>query len=178
MVVVSEAQPAGAAGSRSLWPNGAAGSRANSEWRTSTYGGGALVRRTLIKAFMNAGEVLLVGSTAIAQGTSDILVYNPGLVTGAVGAEAIPAPGSASFSCNAQRTAVGAPAFQGVITSRTQELTGSDTIPASVPGAYVPCHYTAPVKGIYDIAFLGPNGFSDATQTGSGRRRRPSYQRE
>jgi uncharacterized repeat protein (TIGR01451 family) len=159
--------PAYAAGSRNLWPNGAAGNRANTEWRTSTYGGpGMLTRRTLIKAFMNAGDVLLVGSSAVGQGTSDILVYNPGLVTGAVGAEVVPVPASASFGCNAQRLAGGAPATQGEILNRAAELAGPDTIPASVAGAYVPCHYAAPATGIYDIAFLGPNGFSNNADGG------------
>jgi hypothetical protein len=157
------ASPAGfAAGSRNLWPSGAAGSRANSEWRTSSYGAGALARRTLLKAFLNAGEVLLLGSSAVGQGTGDVLVYHPGLVTGAVGAEVVPAPGSASFSCNAQRTAAGAPPFQGMIRSRAAELAGPDTIPSSVAGAYVPCHYAAPARGIYDIAFLGPAGFAQS----------------
>jgi uncharacterized repeat protein (TIGR01451 family) len=161
LLLLLASPPVFAAGSQNLWPNPPTGNRANSEWRTSTYGGGALFRRTLIKAFMNAGEVLLLGSSAVGQGTSDILVYNPGLVTGPVGAETVPLPGSASFSCNIQRTAIGAPAAQGIIASRAEELAGPDTIPASVAGAYVPCHYTAPVKGIYDIAFLGPNGFVD-----------------
>ena len=158
--LLATGQAATAAGSRNLWPNGAAGNRANSEWRTSSYGGGVLLRRTLVKAFMNSGEVLLLGSSAIAQGTSDILVYNPGLVTGAIGNEAVPAPASASFSCNAQRTAVGAPAAQGMITSRPQELAGPDTIPASIVSAYVPCHYAAPSTGVYDIVFEGPAGFA------------------
>jgi uncharacterized repeat protein (TIGR01451 family) len=166
LLVLFASPPVFAAGSANLWPNGAPGNRANNEWRTSSYGGGALARRTLLKAFMNAGEVLLLGSSAVGQGTSDILVYNPGVVTGAVGAEVVPAPGSASFSCNAQRLAGGAPPLQGMITSRAQELAGPDTIPASVAGAYVPCHYTAPAKGIYDIAFLGPNGFSDNADGG------------
>src|SRR5690242_17147740 len=156
-------------GSRNLWPNGAAGSRANTEWRaaTVTYGGGLLVRRTLIKAYMQSGEVVLLGSSAIGQGTSDILVYNPGLVTGPIGGETVPAPASASFSCNAQRTAGGAPVGQGMITTRAQELAGPDTIPAGgVSGGYVPCHYAAVSTGIYDIVFLGPDGFSsDANGT-------------
>src|SRR5690242_11022345 len=141
-------------GSRNLWPNGAAGSRANTEWRaaTVTYGGGLLVRRTLIKAYMQAGEVLLLGSSAIGQGTSDILVWNPGLVTGPIGAENVSAV--PSFSCNAQRTGA-----QGQITSRAEELAGPDTIPAGgVAGGYVPCNYTAPSTGIYDVAFVGPDG--------------------
>jgi uncharacterized repeat protein (TIGR01451 family) len=143
-----------AAGSGDLWPNGASGSRANTEWRAAsvTYGGGLLVRRTLIKAYMQAGEVLLLGSSAIGQGSSDILVWNPGLVTGAIGAENVSA--APSFSCNAQRTGT-----QGEITSRAAELAGPDTIPAGgVPGGYVPCNYTAPTTGVYDVAFVGPDG--------------------
>ena len=86
---------------------------------------------------MTAGQVLMLGSSAIGQGSSDILVYNPGLVAGPIGIETIPT--SASFSCNAQRLAGGAPASQGMITSRARELAGPDTIPTGgVPNAYVP----------------------------------------
>ena len=159
LVLLFASPPAFAAGSQNLWPSGASGNRANSEWRTSTYGGGALLRRTLVKAFLNAGEVLLLGSSAVGQGTSDILVYNPGRVTGLVGAEAIPALGTEDFSCNAQRTLLAAPAL-GEITTRAQELAGPDTIPSTPTGGYAPCHYTAPVRGVYDIAFLGPDGFA------------------
>ena len=167
LVLLSASPAVLAAGSQNLWPNGAPGNRANTEWRTSTYGGpGMLTRRTLIKAFMNAGEVLLLGSSAVGQGTSDILVYNPGLVTGAVGAEVVPVPASASFSCNTQRLAGGAPATQGEILNRAAELAGPDTIPTSGAGAYVPCHYIAPATGVYDIAFLGPNGFADNADGG------------
>jgi len=46
-----------------------------------------------------------------------------------------------------------------MITSRAQELAGPDTIPTGgVAGGYVPCHYSAPVTGTYDIAFIGPLG--------------------
>jgi uncharacterized repeat protein (TIGR01451 family) len=159
---MSSAEPVLAAGSANLWPSGAAGNRANTEWRTSTYGGGLLFRRTLIKVFMNAGEVVMLGSSAINVGTSDILVYTDAAVPGLIGAEAVPAPASASFSCNAQRTALGAPANQGMITSRAEELAGPDTIPTGgVAGGYVPCHFTAPSAGIYNIVFMGPNGFSN-----------------
>jgi uncharacterized repeat protein (TIGR01451 family) len=152
-----------AAGSRDLWPNGASGNRANTEWRTASYGGGALTRRTLIKAFMNAGEVVFLGSTAIGQGTSDILVYNPGRVTGPIGTETVPAAATANFSCNAVR--VGA---QGQITNRTQELTGPDTVPSSIANSYLPCVYPAPVTGVYDIAFLGPTGFAPSPDADGG----------
>jgi uncharacterized repeat protein (TIGR01451 family) len=157
MALLASASPAMAAGSSNLWPNGASGSRANTEWRTGSYGNGALIRRTLIKAYMTAGQVLMLGSTAIGQGSSDILVYNPNLVTGSIGTETIPAV--ANFSCNAQRLGGGAPPAQGIIASRAEELAGPDTIPTGgVAGGYVPCHYTAPSTGIYDIAFLGPLG--------------------
>ena len=162
VALIATGQLALAAGSRDLWPNGAAGNRANTEWRdpSVTYGGGLLVRRTLLKAFMNAGEVLLLGSSAVGQGTSDIVVWNPGLVTGPIGTENVSA--APSFSCNAQRTGA-----QGQITSRAEELAGPDTIPAGgVAGGYVPCHYAAPATGIYDIAFYGPagpNGTADGT---------------
>ena len=46
LVLVALATPAAqAAGSQNLWPNGAPGSRANTEWRTSSYGGGIVTRR-------------------------------------------------------------------------------------------------------------------------------------
>ncbi len=154
-------QTALAAGSANLWPNPPAGNRANSEWRTDSYGAGLLTRRTLIKAFMNAGEVVLLGSSAISQGTSDILVWNPGLVTGPIGSESVAA--APSFSCQTQRTAGGAPPNQGMITTRAEELAGPDTIPTgSVTNGYVPCFYQAPSTGIYDIAFVGPAGFAVA----------------
>ncbi len=163
LALAAMSMPVAAAGSASLYPSGASGSRANSEWRTNSYGGGLITRRTLVKAFMNAGEVLMLGSSAIGQGTSDILVYNPGVVTGPIGTETVPAPASANFSCNNQRLAGGGLPNQGMITSRAEELAGPDSIPTgTVPNAYVPCHYTAPSTGIYDIAFLGPDGFSSA----------------
>src|ERR1700692_1497169 len=110
------ALPAMAAGSGNLWPSGASGSRANTEWRTGSYGNGALTRRTLVKAYMTAGQVLMLGSSAIGQGSSDILVYNPGLVTGPIGTETVPA--LASFSCNTQRLGGGGLPAQG---SRSEE---------------------------------------------------------
>src|SRR5665811_1773027 len=83
-----------AAGSATLYPNGVSGTRANTEWRTSTYGGGAVYRRTLLHAYATTGEYLLLGSTAIGTGASDVMVWNPGLVTGTVGLESVPATAS------------------------------------------------------------------------------------
>src|SRR5256885_10016827 len=79
LVFLGGAQVAHAAGSQDLWPSGAAGNRANSEWRTNSHGGGPLIRRTLGKAFVQAGEGPLPGSSAIGQGAGDILVWEPGL---------------------------------------------------------------------------------------------------
>ena len=88
-------------GSQNLYPSGAPGFRANTEWRTGSYGAGAVTRRTLLHAYATTGESLLVGSTAIGKGAADILIWNPGLVTGTPGNEVIPA--TPSFSCAAQR---------------------------------------------------------------------------
>ena len=156
LAVLASAAPVLAAGSANLWPNGASGNRANTEWRTGSYGNGALTRRTMVKAYMTAGQVLLLGSSAMGQGSSDIRVYNPNLVTGPIGVETI--PGVASFSCAAQRLASGV-AAQGIISSRAEELAGPDSVPAGgVAGGYVPCDYAAPSTGIYNIAFIGPLG--------------------
>jgi hypothetical protein len=146
-----------AAGSATLYPNGVFGTRANTEWRTSTYGGGAVYRRTLLHAYATTGEYLLLGSTAIGTGASDVMVWNPGLVTGTVGLESVPA--TASYSCDAQRTTSGV-AAQGKIVSRAEELAGPDTVPTGVPNGYTACYYQAPATGIYSIAMIGPSGFS------------------
>ena len=117
-----------ASGSRSLYPNGTTGFRANLEWRTSKYGG-FLFRRTLLKVYAKAGEFILMGSSAIsvtaAGGFGDVQIYRPGRVTGNVGDETIP-PGP-DFSCQAQRGTVPNPDL-GRIVTRTQELAGPDTI--------------------------------------------------
>ena len=124
LMLLLSAPAAMAAGSPNLWPNGASGNRANTEWRTGSYGNGALTRRTLIKAYLTAGQVLMLGSSAMGQGLSDIRVYNPNRVSGPIGTETIPAV--ADFSCAAQRLLAGAPPAQGIITSRAEELAGPD----------------------------------------------------
>src|SRR5256885_16718 len=149
-VLLITSQVAYAAGSQNLWPaSSPAGSwRANTEWRTSTYGSGLLTRRTLIKAFLSSGEVLLLGSSSVGQNNADILVYNPGAVTGAIGTETIPALGSENFSCNAQRTGGGAPANQGRILHPTAEPTGPETIPARRGGGgCMAWSFNSPMRG-------------------------------
>ncbi len=155
-IFLTTAVTAFADGSQNLYPNGATGSRANTEWRTGSYGGGAVTRRTLLHAYATAGEFLLMGSTAVGQGTADILVWNPGLVTGTPGSETI--PGTSSFSCAAQRITSGI-AAQGEIQNRAEELAGPDTVPGGgVTNGYTPCVYAAPSTGIYSIAMIGPAG--------------------
>lgn len=139
-------QTAQAEGSRSLYPSGINGSRANLEWRTNTYGG-LLLRRTLLKVYANAGEEILVGSSANGVGSGDILIYDPGRVSGPVGGETI--PGTPDFKASSQ-------AGKGKITSRALELAG----PRSADGTgntsgYAPAAYVAPTTGIYSVVFYG-----------------------
>lgn len=166
--IVLGGKPTHAEGSLSLYPANAAGNRGDLEWRNSNQGQpnlwlGNLRFRTLLKVYAQAGEYIFLGSSAVGVNQGDIRVYNPGRVTGAVGAETI--PGNPDFSCAAQRTTTGNAAL-GQITNRNQETAGPDTItnPATgtpgnaVPNAYVPCFYQAPATGIYDLVFLGPAG--------------------
>ena len=154
--IVGFATSAQAEGSQSLYPNGATGSRANIEWRAASDGlyGGILTRRALFKVYAKAGETILLGSSAVGVGSGDILLYNPGQVTGPVGQETIPAPATAAISCNAQTV-------KGVIDSRAKELAG----PTPTAGGYAPCSFTATTTGVYDVVFTGPAGF---TATGDG----------
>jgi hypothetical protein len=162
-----------AEGSSTLYPAGTSRFRANLEWRNDTYGE-RLFRRTLLKVYANAGEYILLGSSAVdvpdAPDNGDIRVYNPGLVNGDIGNETIPA--TPSFSCVAQRGSTGN-AAQGRIGSRAQESNGPDTIanPATgargnaVPAGYVPCFYQAPASGVYSVAFFGPSGDGRSSET-------------
>ena len=151
-----------AEGSRDMFPDPPSGNRTNIEWRNSFYGGGLLYRRTLFKVFANQNEVIFLGSTAVGVTNGDVLVYNPGTVTGPIGNETI--PGAANFSCLTQRAGSGI-ADQGQINSRAEELAGPDTVPAGgVAGGYTPCTYTAPVTGIYNVVFYGPVGNNSNAQ--------------
>ena len=142
-----------AEGSRNLYPNGAQGNRANIEWRTNTYGN-LLLRRTLLKVYAQAGEYLLVGSSAVGVGSGDVLIYNPNRVTGAVGSENIPA--TADFQASSQ-------SGKGLLTTRAQELAGAQAVSGGGnPNGYAPAYYVAPSTGIYSVVFYGPDGSSSA----------------
>jgi hypothetical protein len=168
----------GAEGSGSLYPSTSAGLfRANLEWRTTFYGAGDspgfnILRRTLLKVYVEQGEHIIVGSSGVgvngAPNNGDIRIFNPGAITGPIGNETVPAlsgpavpaqPGASAngFSCVAQR-AVGGNADRGRIGSRTAELAGPNTENNLNPTGYRPCIYTAPVAGIYDVIFTGPSG--------------------
>lgn len=163
-------QPVRAEGSRSLYPLGTTGFRANLEWRNRSYGSGntSLLRRTLLQVYVQKDEYILLGSSAVSVGNGDILVYQSSKVSGRVGAETF--IGSADFRCSAQRTSTGN-TNQGKITSRNQELAGPDTIPGGqVTNGYIPCYYQAPSAGIYYVVFYGPEGGNtnaDKTPTGN-----------
>jgi hypothetical protein len=182
------ARPLGtrAEGSGSLFPaTTSTAFRANLEWRTTFYGSSDsptfnIFRRTLVKLYAEAGERILVGSSGVGvRGTpdrGDVRVYPPGVVTGAIGDERIPAlqgtppprapgfplptPGTFAngFSCVSQRATPGNDA-RGRIDSRDAELAGPDTENGLVPDGYQPCIYVAPTTGIYDVVFIGPSGF-------------------
>ena len=156
------------------------GARANLEWRTSSYGD-IMRRRTLLKVYAQAGEYILLGSSAVAVpdlaggGRGDIRVYAPGLVQGPIGEAVLPA--APTYSCLDQRLQTGN-AGQGRISSRDQERSGPRTIdnllkamPGSAnPTGYVPCFYRAAQTGIHDVVFFGPAGDgkdSDTKPTGA-----------
>ena len=177
LALICSSQPSQAEGSRSLFPSGATGNRANIEWRNSNYAN-IIKRRTLLQVYVNRGEYILLGSSAVGVNSGDIKVYNPGLVTGTVGQKILPS--SASFSCSAQRTTT-TNAAQGRIyatttpniTARQRELAGPDTITnaaTATPGnavtnGYVPCFYQAPQTGIYNVVFYGPTGDNSDAET-------------
>ncbi|WP_224087326.1 hypothetical protein [Nostoc sp. MS1] len=160
-------QSAQAEGSRNLYPSGATGSRANLEWRNENFAN-LIKRRTLLKVYANAGEYILLGSSAVnvnsatlANTTGDIYVYNPGLVGGSVGSETIPS--TPSFKCTSQPG-------RGIINSRAEELAGPKYIDGNGnttgnTNGYTPCYYQAPTTGIYDVVIFGPDGF---TASGDG----------
>ncbi len=185
---LGSAAPAHAEGSRDLYPVGATGSRAFTEWRGEPPGSSPadtryaslLLRRTLLRVYANAGEPIFLGSSAMGSLNADILVFNPGRVAlptqgGAVGDESVPIT-APDFSCSAQRTSTGN-ATLGLITNRAQELAGPNTITnaatgavGTVPNAYSPCYYVAPTSGIYTVAIFGPaggNNAGDPTPNGS-----------
>ncbi len=144
-----------AEGSRETVANG--GARALSEWRTSSYGN-LLLRRTFYQVYANAGEVLFMGSSGMAvPGASDIVLFKPGRINSFTKSQQVllPAP---DFKCTNYR-ALPNNAAAGVLDTRAKEMAG----PLPSTGGYTRCLYTAPVTGVYWVAFYGPNGLADDT---------------
>jgi hypothetical protein len=157
-----------AEGSRDLFFAGSTGNRANIEWRNSFYGPGDnfILRRTLFYVYLEVGETLVLGSSAINVGGSpnrgDIRVFEPSAFGGRIGEETFsPMP---SFSCVAYGAANGDPNL-GRIASRSQELAGPNTTDNDVPDGFDPCLYQAPVQGLYGVVFWGPSGDNRDSQT-------------
>jgi CshA-type fibril repeat protein len=164
------AGPALAEGSATLYPvnatcqpNSAGGScRASIEWRQVSYGpasAGPIKRRTVFSVYATAGEVVLLGSSAVGVGAGDITVYDPGVVTDE-SAEPLPTvtSGTNGFVCSVQRSVSGDVA-QGVIASRAEELAGPRAVSGGGnPTGYDPCSYVAPSTGIYKVVLYGPDG--------------------
>lgn len=157
------ARPARAEGSRDLYPStyNAGGARAHLEWTTDNFGG-TLKSRTLIRVYAQAGEYILVGSSAVGVGSGDAFIYTPGQVTGGIGTESIPATASAAFKATSQ-------ANKGKITSRTLELAGPQSANTTAnTGGWAPAYYQAPSTGLYSVVFYGPSGNVATAGSASG----------
>jgi fimbrial isopeptide formation D2 family protein/uncharacterized repeat protein (TIGR01451 family) len=139
-------QPAHAEGSRELVENG--GHRPYTEWRTDTTGG--IVRRTLLKVYVKAGEVVNLGSSAVGVGTGgNAVLFAPNANVDTA---------TPLVDCRVDQPG------KGVMTTRAQEIAG----PLPTSGGYDPCVFTAPNDGIYQVAFYGPAGRDGAGTTGVG----------
>jgi hypothetical protein len=124
-----------AAGSKDLNGSGPTDYRAYLE---TGYNGGVtsgIPRKTLLYAYVIAGEKIALGSSGQGLGTAAINVRNQAgtLLTSFTGA-----------AC-------------GVIITRAQEVAGPLAITA---GGYAQCSYTAASTGIYQIEFIAPNNAS------------------
>jgi fimbrial isopeptide formation D2 family protein/uncharacterized repeat protein (TIGR01451 family) len=129
-------QPAHAEGSRELVENN--GHRPYTEWRTNTTGG--ILRRTLLKVYARAGEVVNLGSSAVGVGTGgNAVLFEPNANVD-----------TATPLLNCRTAQPG----KGVMTTRSQEVAG----PSPTVDGYDPCIFTAPTDGIYQVAFYGPDG--------------------
>lgn len=140
-------QPAQAEGSRELVGNG--GHRPYTEWRTDSTGG--IVRRTLLKVYARAGEVVNLGSSAIGVGSGNALLFSP---------TANVDTATPLLNCRTQQPG------KGVMSTQSQESVGA--LPAI--GGYDPCVFTASSDGVYQVTFYGPdgkNGNSDPGTTSS-----------
>lgn len=149
--------PAYAEGSRNMYPSGSPGNRGSILWTNTTWGGTQnFNERTLLRVFAKQGEYILMGSSAVNVGNGDIVVYDPGQVSGDASKEIL---GTSSFSCKTQGGG------KGKINTRAEELAGPRSVDGnSNTGGYIPCFYQAPTTGIYFIAMYGPSGSNSSGQ--------------
>lgn len=134
-------QPVQAEGSRELVENG--GHRPYTEWRTNRTGG--ILRRTLLKVYARAGEVVNIGSSAVGVGTGgNALIFAPGANVDTA---------TPLINCRTQQPG------KGFLSTRAQEVAGP--LPAS--GGYDPCVFTPTSDGIYQVVFYGPDGVTGAS---------------
>lgn len=140
-------QPVYAEGSRELVKND--GNRPFIEWRTDKTTG--IFRRTVLKVYANANEVINLGSSAVGVGQGDILLFN-----------ATDNVDSATPKLKCSTAQLG----KGLIDTRAKEIAGP--LPAS--GGYTPCTYKAPSSDVYQVVFYGTDGKSSTTDpsTSSG----------
>jgi uncharacterized repeat protein (TIGR01451 family) len=167
--IVGTATGARAEGSRTLYPDTAptvGNYRANLEWRPNNQYGTLIPRSSLMKVYANAGEYILLGSSAVGVGAGDIAVFDPGIVTTALADTSILTL-TPSFKCSTQRALAGSPANMGKITSRTLETDGPTSVtgvgPKGVGTGYTPCYYRAPTSGVYDVILYGTSAVQDGT---------------
>jgi uncharacterized repeat protein (TIGR01451 family) len=132
--------PVAAEGSKELVANG--GNRPYTEWRTNTTG--SITRRTLLKVYANAGEVINLGSSAVNVGLGNIKLFS---------ANSNVDTATPLLDCKVQQ------AGTGVLNTRAKELAGA--LPIS--GGYTPCVYSVPTTGVYQVTFYGPDGVAGAT---------------
>ncbi len=140
-------QPARAEGSRELNTNG--GKRALTEWRTNTTAG--LYRRSFLRVYANAGERILMGSSAVGVGSGDIVLYRENQISSSQIDPATLATITPAFKCSDYR--LDHPGT-GELRTRAQELAG----PLPATGGYTPCVYIAPASETYWVAMYGPDG--------------------
>ncbi len=157
----------------SSYPN-QTNTRPDTEWRITQTAG--LYRRTFFRVYANAGEYILMGSSAMgltkAWGTAptttagDIVLYTEGQISNSQIDASYVDTGSANtitptFKCSSVggnagvlRGPYGAATSAG---TRTMELQGA-TRNGGTDGGYIPCVYQAPTTGSYWVAMSGPDG--------------------
>ena len=157
--------PARAEGSKELVAFG--GKRALTEWRVDTSAG--LYRRTFFRVYANAGENILMGSSAMGLNLGDIALYQESQIPSS---QITPAALSAippTFRCSVGGGGLGVLRGASPAATRSMEIQGATTN-GGVDGGYIPCIYNVPVggTGTYWVAMYGPLGAAGAADGTSG----------